>query len=55
MAIKIILGVLAVIVLFSVLSFLVHLLWIAAFVLLVVWLVGFMVSRSHPTRRWFLW
>jgi hypothetical protein len=54
-AFKIIVGVLAVIVLFSVLSFLIHLLWIAAVVLLVVWLLGFLVSRSHPTHRWYNW
>lgn len=55
MALKIILGVLAVIVLLSVMSFLVHLLWIAAVALFVVWLLGFIVSRSHPTHRWFGW
>lgn len=55
MALKIILGVLAAIVLFMVLGFVIHLLFIVAVVLLVVWLLGFLVSRSHPTRRWFNW
>ncbi|MGH2719210.1 MAG: hydrophobic protein [Actinomycetota bacterium] len=55
MALKIILGVLAAIVAFMVLGFVIHLLFIVAIVLLVVWLLGFLVSRSHPTRRWFNW
>lgn len=55
MALKIILGVLAVIVLFSVIGFVLHWLFIVAFVMLVVWLVGFLVSHNHPTRRWYGW
>jgi len=54
-ALQIILGVLAVIVLFMILGALIHFLFIVGFVLLVVWLVGFLVSRSHPTRRWYNW
>ena len=52
---RIVFGVLAVIVLISVLGFLIHLLWIAALILLLVWFVGFVVSRTHAERRWYRW
>lgn len=51
----IILGVLAVLVAFVLLGALIHLLWILAVVMFIVWLLGFAVSRSHPTRRWYRW
>lgn len=55
MALRIIFGVLAVIVLFMILGALLHFLFIVGVVLLIVWLLGFLVSRSHPTRRWYNW
>lgn len=51
----IIVGVLAVLLLFSVLGFLIHLLWIASLILFALWFVGFVVSRNHPHRRWYRW
>lgn len=51
----IVLGVLAVVVLVALLGFIIHLLWIAFVILLVVWALGFVVSHSHPQRRWYRW
>jgi hypothetical protein len=52
--VQLLLAVLAVWLLFAVLGFLVHLLWIVALIVAVAWLFGFAFRRGQNTR-WYRW
>jgi hypothetical protein len=51
---QILVAVLAVWLLFAVLGFLIHVLWIVALILAVGWLFGF-ARRSGQNARWYRW
>jgi len=51
---QLLLAVLAIWLLFTVLGFIVHILWVAALVVAIAWLVGFAFRRGQGSR-WYRW
>lgn len=49
-----ILAILLLVIIFGVLGFSLHILWVAAAILLVVWLLGFII-RGAEGARWYRW
>jgi uncharacterized membrane protein len=52
--VQLLLAVLAIWLLFAVLGFLIHVLWIIALIVLAGWLFGF-AARSGQSSRWYRW